>query len=275
LKWSTGECVNDHMSIFCIPLSNTVLFCSLSSHLSKSDSLYFEQAKERNLMGKSTKRKRGSSTKGEDNGSPLKALMASKTNSPFDIDWDRYKPWPEGIKEEERAMSDYMERLATVHIEQQTKDVFMQCTSDNSEKAYTVEDVKQLEAEVEEWKAALKEREGLFGTVREEIERLADQLQEYDVLQKNLRRAMEMAEGIRRMESEIAELRASREAANVNKSERQFFTEEEAVERINQQVSVAKRNFLILHLSFRIHLLSSDGAQRKCASVYRTDQERY
>ncbi|UZJ56108.1 hypothetical protein CBS101457_005428 [Exobasidium rhododendri] len=220
---------------------------SLSSQLSKK-SLYFQKETQRNLLGKSSKRKRESSIDYGLSNSPAKtsAIERRKSFSPFYIDWDLFKAWPEGIREEEKSFEEYLDRLKMVSIEEMAKIKFMESTMDKvidenneeeeSEEVYSMSHALKLEAEAEELKERYEGRkEGVMST-RRQIEALTDELHEFDSLKRSLKEARDLSSGIREMEGQLKRLRESNEAQRMSSNlGRNPLTKEEAEQKVIAQ----------------------------------------
>jgi hypothetical protein len=218
---------------------------SLSSQLSQAKPLYLQGAVQDFLQDKRGKRKRGSSLSSS---SPTK----STTYPSFDIDWEAFKTWPQGLKEEERAMIDHFRRLKMTHIEQETKNLFIASTNDSTQIVYTAAKVQQLEAEVEESKRILKQRKQVAADFRGQIESLAEDLKLYEVLQADIKESEKLSNSIKEMEFELMKLEASRgpedasgreSTASGNRAPRRgTVTREEALETLGRQVETMQSN---------------------------------
>lgn len=222
--------------------------------------LYFQQAIQNNFSGKASKRKRESSIEYGFQTTPTKISVAAKRRrssnpaSTLDIDWEVFKGWPEGLKEEERAFSEYLDRLRMVIIEQKTKIKFIESTKDevvegNDEDPddgvsaidkYTMKRVQQLEAEAEEVGGILQERQEFVASIRNEIENLTDELHIYNDLEEGLKEAKDLTTGIKSMRDELKRLRESSKAKQTGSSTfgREKLTREEAEKTVISQVSI-------------------------------------
>jgi hypothetical protein len=218
-------------------------YSSLSSQLSQEKPLYLQEAVQDYMLEKRGKRKRESSS---DQGLRL-------PGSSFDIDWNSFKSWPAGLREEERAMIDHFRRLKQTHIEQETRNLFIASTNDSTQTVYTAAEVQQLESEVHESKRNLKERKQMAAVVRGKIESLAEELKLFETLQSDIKEAEELSSGIKEMEFELMKLKASRgpeedlagqaTLQGVNSApKRGTVTREEAFEALQRQVEMMQSN---------------------------------
>lgn len=220
---------------------------SISSQVS-DPRIYSFQTLANSLQARQTKRKRESSVEYGLKSSPEKATIILKSTSPFDLNWDVLKRWPQGIAEEEKAMLEYYRGLKRFHIEQETKQLFMAYTNDGARyHLYTAAEVKQMEKEVNELKIALKKRKGHARGIRDQIESLCDELKDFDRLQISIREAEELTSSVKTLEHELERLRASRarkssgRKSNDLSSDKKALNQDQALQMLNEQVSMSSK----------------------------------
>lgn len=198
--------------------------------------------------------------------------MASE-NDPLRTHWDAFKTHPEALREEESAISDYFRRLKMIQLEQETKNIFVHDTNDDTQVIYTSSQVKELEREAQAVKTQLTSRKQRVRELRNSMEAWADKLSVYTELQQDLDEAQKIASHIQDMELELARVQATNGAHMPSWSADKTkapplgtFTQQEADEILNVQMQEMET----LEESHTNTLKSIDAAKKELATAMQT-----
>jgi hypothetical protein len=157
-----------------------------------------------NLDKRSTKSRRFSSPSRTEHGGGGEGV----SHEGLEPDWDTIKRWPGALVEEEKALGDYFRRLKMIQLEQETRNIFIHDTNDDTQTVYTLSEVRQLEAEVKDLKEQLKVRKAKARQLRAEINDAAEGLKLFDQLQADVEECTAMIVEIEDLELELARLDA-------------------------------------------------------------------
>ncbi|CEH14369.1 hypothetical protein CBOM_02222 [Ceraceosorus bombacis] len=109
---------------------------------------------------------------------------ASRGDEAVQIDWTRYAYWPEGLIQEELALNDYFKRLKFIHLEVETKRLFLAQTmpgfaaneEEEEEVIYSAADVAALEQTASELKLQMRSAKAQIKSLRSAIDACAGAL---------------------------------------------------------------------------------------------------
>ncbi|PWN39931.1 hypothetical protein IE81DRAFT_326022 [Ceraceosorus guamensis] len=109
---------------------------------------------------------------------------ASRGDEAVQIDWTRYAYWPEGLIQEELALNDYFKRLKFIHLEVETKRLFLAQTmpgfaaneEEEEEVIYSAADVAALEQTASELKSQMRSAKAQIKSLRSAIDACAGAL---------------------------------------------------------------------------------------------------
>lgn len=168
-------------------------------------------------------------------------LGGSDGSDPLEPAWDSFKAHPLALEDEEKATADYFRRLKMIQLEQETRNIFIHDTNDDTQTIYSSADVRRLEEEAREVKAQLQVRKRQMREERAAIERISAGAAVFDDLRNDVAEAQQLVAQIQDMEIELARLHvvqgASIGGADATKTPiLGSFTRDEAEEILNNQV---------------------------------------